>query len=54
MDEKVIVKEDSLMDELLKHKDEIEKSIEQTVANLNFLQGQKSYNQSLIDKFKKE
>jgi hypothetical protein len=53
--EVIEVKEDStFISELLKHKEELEKAIEQAVGNLNFLQGQKAYNQALIDKYGKE
>jgi len=53
--EVIEVKEDStFISELLKHKEELEKAIEQAVGNLNFLQGQKAYNQALIEKYGKE
>jgi hypothetical protein len=37
-----------MKEKLLKHKEDLEKAIEQTLANLNFLQGQKAYNESLL------
>ena len=49
------VKEDNeFVSDLLKHKEELEKAIEQAIGNLNFLQGQKAYNQALIEKYGKE
>ena len=38
----------NMKEKLLKHKEDLEKAIEQTLANLNFLQGQKAYNESLL------
>jgi hypothetical protein len=37
-----------MKEKLLKHKEDLEKAIEQTIGNLNFLQGQKAYNESLL------